>query len=175
MCNFLFIFVEGGHDELFFNKIRDIICYNQEYKYDIRIVKYQEKGNKRKIDKLIKECKTKENYGYFFISDLDSRFHTCFTSKKKYLQDKYKPLEEDKVIIAKEEIESWYFSGNKLDGFRKNGINLSYECSKEEFDEFITSKFDSKINFDLNLAFTNNESFSYFIKRLMKMGLDVLK
>ncbi|GAA5818415.1 MAG: conserved hypothetical protein [Methanobrevibacter sp. CfCl-M3] len=141
MYKLLFIFVEGDHDKLFFKKIRDYL-YCHEYKYDIKIFKYQEKKDK-KVNNLIKKCKSKENYEYFFVADLDSKYFKCFTSKKDKMIKKYDALDKDKIIIVKEEIESWYFSGNKSDDFREN--ELDFECSKEEFDELITSKFDSKI------------------------------
>ncbi|MDR0911085.1 MAG: hypothetical protein LBM96_00610 [Methanobrevibacter sp.] len=169
MYNPFYIFVEGDFDELFLERIlpeiRDITTIN-----DIRIIKYQQKKN-IKVTKHIKGIK-KRNQNYLFLSDLDSHRFPCYTLKKEKIIKSY-GVEENKIVIVKEEIESWYYSGLKDKSLIKNGLN--YYCSKEEFKKAISKDYDLNFMqnllklFDLNLCIKNNESFKYFINKLKEL------
>ncbi|MDR2623273.1 MAG: hypothetical protein LBC39_01695 [Methanobrevibacter sp.] len=171
MNNKLYLFVEGNDDERFFNNILERISectgINQNL---IFIIPFQQKKNSY-INKQIKKAK-KYNDPYFFITDKDSDKFKCYTQRKQKRFEEYKELELNKIVVVNEEIESWYFSGLKNYSLLKNTENLSYYCSKEDFNESLHSPND-KIqclveimeHFDFNLAIKNNDSFRYFIKK----------
>lgn len=168
----LSIFVEGVHDKIFFDSIiSEIRKYTGMHNAKIYIIPYSKKKNKL-INNHINKSKKPNNF-YLFISDRDSNYYPCITALKTKLINKYNSLEEDKIIVVEEEIESWYYSGLRNESLLNLPENLSYNCSKEEFDNSIPKNYE-KINclneilkfFDYNLATQNNESFNYFIKKL---------
>ncbi|MDR0911048.1 MAG: hypothetical protein LBM96_00420 [Methanobrevibacter sp.] len=173
--DFLYLLVEGEYDLKFFNSIYSDLV-NLTGIYNIHIIRYQSKLKKKKLVNGIINSSKRNNSHYFLIGDLDSHSFPCITHRKEDLKNYYVDADLNKIIIVKEEIESWYFSGltTKLSFF--NSENLSYDCSKEEFESSIVdnnSKMDciTEImeNFDINLAIKNNESFKYFINKLKSL------
>jgi hypothetical protein len=172
MNNKLYIFVEGNDDERFFTHIREEISnYTGIIPSLIFIIPFQQKKNSL-VNRYIKGAKN-NNHHYFFITDKDSDRFNCYTHRKQKRSKEYKELESSKIIVVNEEIESWYFSGLKNVSMLKNTENLSYYCSKEDFNRSLHSEND-KIHylleimeyFDFNLAIKNNDSFKYFVEKL---------
>ena len=94
--------------------------------------------------------------------------------------EKYDALEFSKIIIVKEEIESWYLAGvdNSFEKFKNWKIpDNTDEIEKEDFDKIYVTSFDSKKDclieivkhFDFNLAMDRNASFKYFLDKLSNL------
>ena len=170
--NKLFFYVEGDHDEIFANFI--LADYLRQSKsIELWPIKYAEKPPKL----INKDIKSKSDYNYLFLSDLDTDEHTCITGRKEDRIKNYKYLDWSSIIIVREEIESWYLAGidTSLDQFSSLDVPDNTEgIDKETFDEMIKDiseyKKDALIeiakNYDFDLAVKRNKSFKYFLDKL---------
>lgn len=173
--NKVFIYVEGTHDKLFVDFILSEYVRNN-MNIDLHPIPYSQKRPKL----INKSIQSKRRYEYIFLSDLDSRIHPCMTSMKQEMFNKYDALDYSKIIIVKEEIESWYLAGvdNSSDKFREWEIpSKTDDIEKEDFNEIYEKSFDSKLDclkeiakdFDFDLAMQRNASFKYFLNRLSNL------
>ena len=132
--NALFIFIEGKHDKIFVDYV--LSDYLSKVKsMDVFPIPYAKKSPSR----INKNIKSKSNH-YLFLSDLDSNETPCITSKKESRTNKYSYLDSDRIIIVKEEIESWFLAGidSQLDQFKNFVIPNSTDLiTKDEFDEML--------------------------------------
>lgn len=171
----VYIYVEGAHDKIFIDFILSEYVRNN-MGINLHPIPYAQKKPKL----ISKSIKSKFRHKYLFLSDLDSRTHPCMTSMKKERFDKYDGLDCSKIIIVKEEIESWYLAGidNSFDKFKKWEIpDSTDEIEKEDFDKMYKLSFDSKDDclmeiarhYDINLAIERNDSFKYFLNRLSNL------
>ena len=172
----IFIYIEGDHDEIFVNFILSEYA-RKNFSIELHPIPYAQKTTKN----ISKSIKSKFRHNYIFLSDLDSDYHPCITSMKEERNDKYDGLDYSKIIIVKEEIESWYLAGvdNSLDIFKKWEIpDSTDEIKKEDFDKIYKTSFDSKKNclieiakhYNFNLAINRNTSFKYFLNRLSNLN-----
>lgn len=173
--NKLYIYIEGGNDEIFMNFVlSDYLRKNLDI--DIHPIPYAQKPPK----KISKDIKSKFRYEYLFLSYLDSKTHPCITSMRNERFNKYENLKYSKIVIVKEEIESWYLAGidNSLDPFKDWEIpNRTDSIEKEDFDKIYKNSFDSKKDclieiakhYDINLAMNRNDSFKYFLNKLSNL------
>lgn len=110
---------------------------------------------------------------YVFTADLDQS--PCATIRKQKLVDKYARLESEKIIVVNQEIECWYVAGISPDKCDEVGIPIlttTEGITKEKFTDYSRSKFDSRIEFmielldrfDLETAKSMNGSFGYFLE-----------
>jgi len=163
----LFIFVEGGDDERFFNKIF-IPKFREKYNL-VKIIKYATM-KKEKIDNFIKSIKAIKA-DYIYLTDINNS--PCITAKKEKTQSKYKNIDNDKVIVVVKEIESWYLAGldNKVcKQLKINNLANTDNVTKEKFNAMIPKEFTSRIdfmseilkNFSIKIAKQKNNSFRYF-------------
>lgn len=124
-----------------------------------------------------KDIKTKSKYNYLFLSDLDNAQFPCITARKEDRFNNYPYLDFSKIIVVKEEIESWYLAGidSSLAMFKDLEIPDSTDgIDKESFDEMIAGLFEYKKdclieiakNYDFELAKDRNSSFKYFLDKL---------
>ncbi|MDI3543049.1 MAG: hypothetical protein PWP57_652 [Candidatus Atribacteria bacterium] len=171
-CKRLFIFVEGEDDERFFEKIvepelRKI--YNS-----VGIIHYATL-KKKKIENFLKSIKAM-GAEYIFVTDIDES--PCVTAKKQKLLSIFTNIDKERVIVVIKEIESWYLSGlddtkSKRLGIHLNVINNTNNITKEQFNQLIPGKFDSRVdfmleilkNFSIEIAKQKNKSFKYFIEK----------
>lgn len=175
----LFIFVEGPDDERFVNKV---ILPHLQTKYSfIKLIKYATM-TKMAIEALIKTCKQKMSYDYLFMCDMDARGDAsyCITSRKSKAQNKYgQLLETSKIIIVKEEIESWYLAGITTEQATRLKIKLVEDTSlttKEEFVKLIPQNFISTNDFmveilkhySLEQGIEANRSLNYFANKYLR-------
>ena len=111
---------------------------------------------------------------------MDSRTHPCKTSMKQERFDKYDALDYSKIIIVKEEIESWFLAGvdNSFDKFKGWEIPCRTDSiEKEDFDKIYKISFDSKNDclkeiakiYNFDLAIERNSSFKYFLNKLSNL------
>ena len=170
--NKLFVYVEGDHDKMFADYIlSDYLRVNKSI--ELWPIKYAEKAP----SVMNRDIKSKSKYNYLFMSDLDNRYFPCITSRKEDRFKKYNNLDRSKIIIVKEEIESWYFAGvdTSLDKF--NGLAIPDNTDgigKETFDKMMNGLFEFKKdclieiskNFDFELAKNRSGSFRYFLNKL---------
>jgi len=166
----LFFLVEGGDDERFFERI---VKPEFEEKYDtVQIWKYAQAKN-TKVDNFLKSIKAM-GAEYIFVVDINSV--PCVTSKKQKIQNKFKNIDKDKIIVVIREIEGWYFAG--LDRTISTKLKIPYygttnNISKEQFNDLMRKKFDSRIDFmveilksySIETAKQKNKSFKYFIEK----------
>lgn len=182
----LFIFVEGPTDETFFE---NIIKPRIKDKYtSIKIIPYRNK-KKDKIDGHVKSIK-RMGAEYIYTCDLD---HSCDSEKVRETKINEKinniangnpSLEEDRITIIIQEIESWYLAGIKENLYKKVGIRNSkkipnYELiSKEMFRSFCDKEDYSSVMlnilecYDFGYAIENNRSLKEFSEKYIKSKLN---
>ena len=96
--------------------------------------------------------------------------------KKQKIQGKLRNIDKTRIIVVIREIESWYLAG--LDGIncRKLGVrpfNITDNITKEQFNNMLPEKFDSRIDFMLEIlkcfsidkAKEKNRSLKYFLEK----------
>jgi len=165
------ILVEGNDDERFFEKIRPVL----EQKYDfVQIWRYQQKPNKQ-IKNFLRSIREMRS-AYLFVADIDRT--PCVTAKRNSMKRKYDSMIDcDNLIVVVREIEGWYLAG--LDEESCNELRLkpfkdSDGVTKEDFDKLIPNKFDSRIDFmvevlkrfSVETAKQKNKSFGYFMSKM---------
>lgn len=172
MKDLLYIFLEGDNDELFFRKI--IIPKLEKKYYSIVIYQYA-REKKSKIKEFIKSINSMKSE-YIFICDFNDS--PCNSSKKEKIKNKIRNINLDKIFIVKKEIESWYLAGLSNYNFKKfkiKPLTLTNKISKEQFNNLIPKKFDSRIDFlletlnlfSIKIAKQRNNSFDYFHKKIL--------
>ena len=166
----LYIFVEGKDDKRFFDKI---ITPLFERKYDqVDVLEYAQL-QKEKVSKFLKSIKGM-NADYIFVSDIDQE--PCVTARKQYIQSKFKEIDKDRIIVVIREIESWYLAVLDDKSSKRLGIrysNTTDNVTKEQFNDLIPRKFDSRIDFmqeilkcfNIETGKHRNTSFRYFLDK----------
>ncbi|MBQ9161297.1 MAG: hypothetical protein IJ122_08285 [Methanobrevibacter sp.] len=168
--NNLFVYVEGDHDKIFADYILSSYL-RDEKSIELWPIKYAEKPPKL----INKDIKSK--YNYLFLSDLDNKRYPCITARKEDRLSNYNYLNSSRIIIVREEIESWYLAGidTSLSQFSNLEIPENTDgIDKETFDEIINEISDSKKDalieiakyYNLDLAIKRNKSFKYFLDKL---------
>ncbi len=166
----LFIFVEGEDDLRFFNYAKDLIFKDE---YDLREVRTYAKKKYKQVNNFLKSIKAMDA-DYVFVSDINAE--PCMTAKKNSLLNEYKQVDKESIIIVVKEIESWYLAGLNDKKARTLGLksfNTTDHITKEMFNDLIPKKFDSKIDFmievlngfSLNVSKRKNKSLEYFIEK----------
>jgi hypothetical protein len=173
MNNVLYIWIEGDDDERFF---KSILVPLFKTTYHVVIVQQYAIKTKEWINNFIKSINSM-NAHYIFVADFDHNKNTCVTQKKSGILSLIQNLEENKIIIVKEEIESWYLAGLTDIEARHLKMNRLYyntdKLTKEEFDQSIPRKFTSRIDFmievikrfSIDTAKKQNNSFKYFMTK----------
>ena len=175
MMNDLFIFIEGKHDKIFV----DYVLANYLSK-EKSIIVYPIPYAKKNPSRINRNIKSKSSH-YLFLSDLDRNETPCITSKKESRSNKYSYLDSDRIIIVKEEIESWFLAGidSELDQFKNFRIPSNTDLiTKEDFDKILKehsignkNNFLIEVgkNFNIELAAQRNTSFKYFLDKINKL------
>jgi hypothetical protein len=171
----LFIFVEGPDDDRFFNKIVKGL-FKDRYN-EIEILEYSRKTGEY-INNFLKNI-GKMGAEYICQSDLDEV--PCATERKEKLKERFSGFEENRIIVVKIEIESWYLALLDDDACRKLRIKPSEirntdHINKENFNSLIPKRFDSRVDFmveilncaSIETAMQRNTSFKYFIDNIDK-------
>jgi hypothetical protein len=166
----LYILVEGEDDKRFFEKIIKPLF---EKKYDsVAIWKYAQQ-RKGKVSNFLRSIKGM-SANYIYVSDIN--LAPCVTARKQDIQSKFKDIDKDKIIVVIREIESWYLAGLDDTSFKRLGISsqgTTDKITKEQFNNLIPKKFDSKIDFmqeilkyfRIEIGKQRNASFRYFLKK----------
>jgi hypothetical protein len=173
----LYIFVEGVDDERFIKTIFEPIFKNQ-YQLVVKIIQYTHLKNKD-LEATIKSVKNNHLVDYLFLCDMDSRGDKtlCITKRKQKVMEKFpNQLEISKIIVVKEEIESWYLAGINFERFKIKKVSDTENITKEEFERMKPKSFDSLSDFKVELlkdysldkAISINKSINYLVKKYKK-------
>lgn len=166
----LFIWVEGRDDERF---VETVLKPSFQNKYDWVEVRPYAGMKDMKIDAFLKNIKAM-GADYIFLADIDDA--SCPTEKKRRLQKKFRNVDAKKIITVIKEIESWYLAGlsnPRMKSFKMPVLSNTDDVTKEQFDTLIPQKFDSRIDFmieilkqySVNVAKHKNKSFSYIVRK----------
>jgi len=167
----LFVFVEGKEDR---NLLEDSLdshlrsLYNHVYCWP-----YAQK-TKEDVNALIGSINSISDAEYIFLTDYDNE--RCYTKVKNNLIRIYPSLDFDRIVIAREEIESWFLAGLKTSIIKKLKIPYVRNTEKVSKEQFLSMKPDNYSkedfygicirSFDLSIAIRRNKSFRYFIGKL---------
>ena len=181
----LFVFVEGGDDERFFNNaLRPLL--EKVYGF-VHFWQYSQQ-TKAKVNRYlnsIRAMQAKDAVDLVIVADLDAS--PCVTDRKKRLQDSFRSLSIEhresssirsttRVLIVCREIESWYLAGIGDDEGKRLGlvstVDNSDHISKEQFLSLMPDRFAAKAEFmqeilmmfDHETARAKNSSFNYFMQ-----------
>ena len=166
----LYIWVEGNDDAKFFEKVAE---QKLRGKYDFVKKIHYAALKKEKINNYLKSIKARYAE-YIFVADINTL--PCVTAKKQKIQNELKNIDEERIIVVIKEIESWYLAGLDNRASQKLKIrncNTTDSITKEQFNSLIPEKFDSRIDFMLEIlkifsievAKQKNRSFRYFIEK----------
>src|SRR2546426_1138696 len=165
----LFLLVEGDDDQRFFDRIVKP-KFDPVYEHVDLWPYAQEKAER--VEAFLKSIRAMDA-DYVFVTDLNAS--PCVSARKQQVASKYSRLEEKKIFVVVEEIESWYLAGLEERTRRKLEVprlSNTDTLRKEEFNRLIPAAFDSRLDFMLELlnhfsvsaAKTRNKSFKYFME-----------
>jgi len=171
----LFIFLEGDDDVRFFENI----IYPKLLPIKIFPIKYASKKDMI-IKKFVRRIESRDDEDYIFVTDLDNHTYQCCTTRKEKRINEYN-IVDNKIIVVKEEIESWYLAGiveNCIKDLEPEVIPENTDnITKEDFDNLIPNKYqDSRMDFmieilrkcyNLETAMERNSSFKYFVEKFL--------
>lgn len=167
----LFIWVEGEDDERFFSTIIKPI-FEEKYNW-VQIIPYSQMP-KEKVDDYINSIKSIPS-DYIFVAD--KNLELCLPRKKQKLQEDYKKIDEDRILLVIIEIEGWYLAGLDDTSSRELKIppfSTTEDITKEKFNALIPQKFLPRRNFmrlilddyfQLEIAKNKNSSFNYILEK----------
>jgi len=168
----LWVLLEGNDDERFFERVIKPI-FEKTYDF-VRLWQYTQKRT-IKVEDFLRSIKSMGS-DYFFWGDINSL--PCVTAKKEDAIVSYgQMLDAGNIIVVIREIESWYLAGLNDRSCKQLGTKAfrkTDNITKEQFDRLITKKFDSRIDFmvevlkrfSVNTAKQKNKSFAYFMSRI---------
>ena len=166
----LFVWVEGASDARFFEAVLRPFLEN---KYNSVEVRTYATLKKTKVVNILRGIREAGN-DYILVADIDQE--RCVTAKKEVLVKRFCNLNPRRIRVVVKEIESWYLAG--LDDNVSSFLGLPVfsatdTVTKEDFNELIPEKFDSRIDFMMEMlkyflpgvAVGKNRSFAYFIHK----------
>jgi hypothetical protein len=164
------IWVEGDRD----SRLIDAVAGPLMSPLKLKILDYRQQ-NKTTTNKALRAARRLGN-SYFFMADQDRA--PCAGSRKSKLIEKYPDLDEGSIIVVSREIESWYIAGIDSELAGRLGIrnlpSLTDDCVKSDFEALRPTRFDSEVDFmievargfNIETARRKNRSFDYLIHRI---------
>lgn len=174
----LYLFVEGTDDERWVDKcLRPLLRDTYQH---VKFITYAQ-TSLAGIKALIKTYQSQPSSEYWFLADFDQAKspQLCVTKRKAQLRNKYGAmLEEDRILIVKEEIESWYLAGmNEAFRMRHRMGTMSdtTTLTKEAFEKLKPKaiqnielfKIELLDHFDLDAARRHNASLDYVMRKML--------
>ncbi len=173
----LFFFVEGNDDERFVESV--LLPHLYRHYKSIQIYQYARKKQKD-VNALLRSL-SNLNADFVWITDINGS--PCVTQRKDKTISKYAGLVNapERVAVVIKEIESWYLAGLDDEVSERMGLvpfRTTDDLTKEEFDRLIPQKFDSRIDFMVELlkkfesetAVQKNRSFEYFVGKFLRQS-----
>ncbi len=169
----LYVWVEGPDDARFFTGVLDPL-FKRSYPL-IKVIEYARMKDVKIANYLKSIIATGDCY--IFFTDFDN--NVCVSSTKQQLINKKINLDNKKIIVVKNEIESWYLAGLNLRDSKHlkiKKLQCTDEITKEKFLKIMEcAKFSSRIDFmneiikvySIDHAQTKNTSFKYFYNKFM--------
>ncbi len=171
----LYIYVEGKDDNKFFASIIKPLFEAQDYA-KVEIVEYSG-TSKSALKNDLDNIRSTKNCDYLFVCDMDAKNKKAkneLQRKEQARKERYKSLDDEKIIIVKEEIESWYLAGISSENFEIFNIKPfsdTEHIDKAQFQAIMPKIFDLKADFmqailddyDLPNASNRNTSLHYFV------------
>lgn len=168
----LYLFVEGMDDIRFFESV---IVPSFEKTYDtVHLISYAG----MRSEKLSNYIQAIRNLGdeYLLIADLDAYDNSG--AKKSAVLHTLPDADPERLMIVVQEIEGWYLAGISDEDCQRLLIPELKETNalvKEQFNNLIPEKFDSRIDFLIELlsvyqpgiAVGKNKSFRYFFQKYL--------
>jgi len=167
----LWILVEGNDDERLIESIKPEI----ETQYDrVGVWKHANIPDK-KTGEFLKTVSLTPSTDYVYLTDINNS--PCITAKIEGVKNKYgNRIEIERIVIAVQEIESWYLAGLDEQNNKELGIkalNRTDDITKEKFNDMTPARFDSRIDymreilkrFSVETAVEKNASFGYFMRK----------
>jgi hypothetical protein len=175
----LFVFVEGVDDKRFIEKVISPFIQEKGNYSLIKPIEYAVKSS-QEFRKFIQTISHQPNQNYILLCDMDSNGDKNATVKNRVekIIEKYgQVLDADKIIVVKEEIESWYYAGitnTKLEELGLPILTNTEALTKEEFERMIPKTFISPNDFMVEIlkeyvlkeGQERNNSLNYFIGKL---------
>jgi len=171
----LWIFVEGNDDERFLQEIGSVS--GKSHDWILRPWKYSQKP--KKLIRNFLASLRQMGVSYLFLSDIN--FSPCVSDRRSKLQERYEErLNVNNVVVVEKEIEAWYLAGLDDNSCKELGIRRLAKTdtvTKEQFDRMIPGKFDSRIDFMIEVlkkfsvetARKKNKSFAYFLEKIREI------
>lgn len=172
----MFVWVEGASDARFFERVLQPLLEKNHRRVEVRTYATIKKS---KVVHLLRGIEAAGN-DYILVADIDRE--TCVTAKKAVIKERFHNVDEGKIRVVIQEIESWYLAG--IDNRTASVLGIpdfetTDSITKEDFNEWIPENFDSRIDFMIEIlkvfapeiAVRKNRSFAYFIS---KQALDIL-
>lgn len=165
----LWILIEGDDDRKFFERIMKPLF---EGKYDWVMLWRYAQQKRDKVNSFIQSL-SKMNAKYVYTTDLNHA--PSVTARKQEVRDKFRGIDEGRIVVVKTEIESWYLAGLDHACCKELGISplqSTDNIAKKQFNDLIPRKFrGSRIDFmaeilkhfDVETAKQKNASFRYFL------------
>ena len=164
----LYVWVEGRDDAILFENIIKPLFHEA---YDWVAVRPYASESSEYITNFIRSVNAMPA-DYIFVADIN--LSPCITHKKQRLQETYNNLDENRIQVVIQEIESWYLAGLDDESAEKLGLRTfanTDNLTKEQFNPLMPKRFDSRIDFmseilkyfSIDTAQQKNRSFSYFI------------
>ena len=163
----LFIFVEGNDDQRFFNRIVRPLVESGYASVEIIMYASMKSVNVCRFVRSI----TAMDYDFILCSDIDQERNV--RAKKMELKTRFCPIDDDRIVVIIQEIESWYLAG--LDEKAQKRYSLrpyrgTNHITKEIFNRMIPRFYTSRIafmaeildHFESEVAQEKNRSFRYF-------------
>lgn len=144
-----YVFIEGVDDERF---VGAVIAPKLAERYDaVQIV--QHSGLKpSKLDGFLRSIEGMNSESlraeYLYFADINGV--TSITAKKARIKEQWPRIDEDKIVVVRREIESWYLAGLDQASCVQLGVRhlvSTDEVTKEQFNRWMPSRFRSRIDF----------------------------
>lgn len=170
----LYILVEGDDDRRFIEKIIQPKLVDRGF--EVKLIAYATKS--KKIIRGYVKSFGEMDVEYQFIHDYDN--DTCITKKKQDIKNIYPFLDENNILIVKEEIESWYLAGLDSGFCQRKKIKFipnTEIITKEKFNNIVTkkaykaireAKIDILDNYSIDTAKTKNATFNYYMGKYIE-------
>lgn len=170
----LFIWIEGRDDKEFFDKVMKSEFERKYGRGRVHIRQYSEMRNEE-VAGVLEGIKAK-NDDYICVADINNA--PCVSERKREKQEEeFKDVDEDRIMIVRRKIESWYLAGLDDDACKRFGFppfDSTDEFGKGRFKELQQrAKFNSRVNFlreilkcyDIETARRKNKSFKCFVEK----------